>query len=133
MKICVIIPTLNEEKNIFTIYSKIRKNKKKFDIYSLTIFKWQDTKNNKNFKKTDKKIKTIFRQKKLGIGSAHKEGFKFAYEKKYDLIITLDSDGTHNPKYFNKMIQMASSYDYILTSRFKKPGLIDDWPLSENY
>ena len=32
MKICVIIPTLNEEKNILNIFSKIKKTRIKLDI-----------------------------------------------------------------------------------------------------
>ena len=32
MKICVIIPTLNEEKNIIQIFKKIRKTKIRLDV-----------------------------------------------------------------------------------------------------
>ena len=38
--------------------------------------------------------------KKYGVGSAHKEGLSYAYKKMYKMAITMDSDGTHEPKYF---------------------------------
>ena len=51
-------------------------------------------------------IKYIFRKNKVGIGSAHKDGIKYCYKKKYDLIITMDADGTHDPKYLKQMISI---------------------------
>ena len=130
MKICVIIPTLNEEKNIPKILDKIKKTKIKLDILFI-----DDNSTDKSqfiiqeLKKKFKNIKYIFRNNKVGIGSAHKEGIKFCYKKKYDLIITMDADGTHDPKYLKKMILNAKNFDYVLTSRFTKPNLIKDWPL----
>ncbi len=131
MKICVIIPTLNEEKNILNIFSKIKKTNIGLDI--LFIDDNSTDESQKLITKLSRKyknIKYIYRKNKVGIGSAHKEGIKYAYKKKYDLLITMDADGTHDPKYFKKMILNAKIYDYIITSRFIKSGLIDDWPLS---
>ena len=71
---------------------------------------------------------TCLGKKKTGIGSAHKDGIKFCYKKKYDLIITMDADGTHDPKYLKKMISKASTYDYVITSRYKGKNLLVDWP-----
>ena len=118
MKICVIIPTLNEEKNIPKIFDKIKKTKIKLDILFI-----DDNSTDKSqfiiqeLKKKFKYIKYIFRNNKVGIGSAHKEGIKFCYKKKYE------------PKYLKKMISNAKNFDYVLTSRFTKPNLIKDWPL----
>ena len=41
----------------------------------------------------------------------------------------MDADGTHDPKYFKSMIKKAHEYDYVITSRFKKLNLIEDWPI----
>ena len=131
MKICVAIPTLNEEKNITNIFSKIKKNKIKLDI--LFIDDNSKDKSQELIKELSKKFKNvnyIFRKKKVGIGSAHKEAIKYIYKNRYDLLITMDADGTHDPKYFKKMIANAKKYDYVITSRFVQSGLIEDWPLS---
>ena len=70
----------------------------------------------------NKKIFYIFRNKKLGIGSAHKFGIKIGYKDKYRYIITLDCDGTHDPIYINKMINILNKkkFDLISTNRFLK-------------
>ena len=131
MKICVAIPTLNEEKNITNIFSKIKKNKIKLDI--LFIDDNSKDKSQELIKELSKKFKNvnyIFRKKKVRIGSAHKEAIKYIYKNRYDLLITMDADGTHDPKYFKKMIANAKKYDYVITSRFVQSGLIEDWPLS---
>ena len=130
MKICVIIPTLNEEKNIPKIFDKIKKTKITLDILFIDD---SSTDNSQkiiiNLKKKYKYVKYIFRKNKTGIGSAHKDGIKYAYKKKYDLVITMDADGTHDPKYFRRMISNTKKFDYVITSRFKKPNLINDWPI----
>ena len=131
MKLCVIIPTLNEEKNIYKLFKRINKTKVKLDILFIDDNSLDKTQSFiKELKKKNKNIKYIFRKNKTGIGSAHKEGIKFCYKKKYDLIITMDGDGTHDPKYFKQMISNSKKFDYVITSRFKKPNLLKDWPLS---
>ena len=134
MKICVIIPTLNEEKNIEKIFLKVQKTNIKLDVLFV-----DDNSNDKSqeiivyLSKKFKNVDYIFRKNKVGIGSAHKDGIKKVYYKKYDLLITMDADGTHDPKYFKKMISTAKFNDYVITSRFVKPNLIKDWPLFRKF
>jgi len=130
MKICVIIPTLNEEKNIEKTFLKIKKTKIKSDI----LFVDDNSTDNSqkiiiNLSKKFKNVDYLFRKNKTGIGSAHKDAIKKVYSRKYDLLIIMDADGTHDPKYFEKMISSAKINDYVITSRFIKPNLIKDWPL----
>ena len=130
MKICVIIPTLNEENNIIQIFNKIKKTKIKLDILFIDDDSTDKTQSIiRKLKKKYKFVYYIFRKNKTGIGSAHKEGIKYAYKKNYDLLITMDADGTHDPKYFKQMIKKAYTNDYVITSRFKKKDLIKDWPI----
>ena len=82
-KICVLIPTLNEEKNIVKIVKDIRKTKIKLDILFVDDNSTDSTQKIINrLKKNSKNIHTLFR-KKRGIGSAHKDGLKWCYKKKY--------------------------------------------------
>ncbi len=130
-RILVVIPVLNEVKNINPIVKKLRKNNK-FDI----LFIDDNSKDGtvQNILKEKKKYKRIFlikRPKKLGIGSAHKDGLKWGYKKKYTIIITMDCDGTHNPIYINRMIKLLSSQkiDLVSTNRFLQKNSLDDWSL----
>ena len=130
MKICLIIPTLNEEKNIIKLFHNIKKTKIKLNILFVDDNSSDQTqKLIISLKKKFNNINYLFRKNKIGIGSAHKDGIKFCYKKKYDLIITMDADGTHDPKYLKEMISKASIYDYVITSRYKRKNLLVDWPL----
>ena len=128
-RILVIIPVLNEAKNIRPIIKKLRKSNK-FDV----LFIDDNSKDGtvKNILKEKKKYKKIFlirRPKKLGIGSAHKDGLKWGYKRKYSIIITMDCDGTHNPIYINRMIKLLSSkkIDLVSTNRFLQKNSLNDW------
>jgi dolichol-phosphate mannosyltransferase len=131
MRICVIVPTLNEKENVTKLVYKIKQTKIKLDILFIDDDSTDGTQSEiKLIKKRFLNIKYIFRKKKLGIGSAHKDGIRYCYKNNYDLIITMDCDGTHDPKYFRELIKKSKDYDYVITSRFKKNGLIEDWPIT---
>jgi glycosyltransferase involved in cell wall biosynthesis len=77
MKVCEIIPTLNEEKNIEKIFIKIKKTKIKLDI--LFLDDNSDDGSNKeilDLRKKDKKVNYIFRKNKIGISLTHKNTIK---------------------------------------------------------
>ena len=50
-------------------------------------------------------------------------------KKKYNRIITMDADGTHNPKYIPKLLKVSKNADLVITNRFLKKKSIDTWPL----
>ena len=78
--ILVIVPTLNEKNNIIILLKKLKLTKILHDI----LFIDDDSKDGsqeviKKIAKKNRNINYIFRPKKLGIGSAHKEGFVWSY------------------------------------------------------
>ena len=130
----LIIPTLNEKKNITTLFKKIRKIDHKIDILFIDDNSTDGTKEEILYlRKRNKSIYYIFRPRKLGIGSAHKDGLKFAYKKKYKIILTMDADGTHNPKYIRNLIKYSSKYDLISTNRFKNKDSLIEWPMHRRF
>ena len=108
----VIIPTYNEEGNIINLYKKIKKNLKTDILYIDDNSSDNTQKIIKNLKLKDNKIHYVFRPSKLGIGSAHKYGLRWSYKKNYKIIITMDGDGTHDPKYLKKMIKLWLDHRY---------------------
>ena len=130
----LIIPTLNERKNITTLFNKIRRIDQKIDILFVDDNSTDGTREEILYlKKRSKSIYYIFRPRKLGIGSAHKDGLKFAYKKKYKIILTMDADGTHNPKYIRNLIKYSSKYNLISTNRFKNKNSLIEWPVHRRF
>ena len=80
----LIIPTLNERKNITILLKKIKKIDQKLNILFVDDNSTDGTREEiLDLKKKNKSINYIFRPKKMGIGSAHKDGLKYAYKKKF--------------------------------------------------
>ena len=71
----------------------------------------------------------IKRKKKLGIGSAHKDGIKYAFKNNFNILITMDADGTHNPNDIKKFLKHINKYDLITTNRFLDKKSLSKWPL----
>ena len=128
-KTLIIIPTFNEIENIPKLIENIKKLEPDTDILIVDDNSGDGTgdfirkmKNNKIF--------LISRAHKMGIGSAHKDGIDYAYKNNYDFVITMDADGTHDPKYIHEMKKFNEEYDLINTNRFRNPKSLDDWPIS---
>lgn len=129
MKIIIIIPVYNEKKNIKHLFSKIRK----YNNYPILYI--NDNSNDgttREIKKLQKKYKNIFhilRINKSGIGSAHMDGLIWCYKKNFDLIVTMDGDGTHDPKYINKLTEKTKRNYITISNRFLKRNSLKTWPL----
>jgi dolichol-phosphate mannosyltransferase len=65
----------------------------------------------------------------MGVGSAHREGFVWSYKKNYKIIITMDGDKTHDPKYIKHLIEKLKNFDVVITNRFLEENSLKDWPL----
>jgi dolichol-phosphate mannosyltransferase len=131
MKKLIVIPTYNEKNNISIILKKIIKiYKSEFQILVIDDNSPDGTAN--EVKKISKKyrfIKLCSRNKKLGIGSAHKFGVRYAFKNNFKILITMDSDGTHHPKYIKKFLKLIKKNDLITTTRFSNKRSLKSWPL----
>ena len=132
--ILIIIPVLNEVNNILPIIEKIFKflsGKRKHILFIDDNSK--DGTREKIFlaQKKFNKIYLIKRNSKLGIGSAHKVGLKWGFKKKYEKIITMDCDGTHNPIYINRLLEKLDKKkcQIVSTNRFLNKNSLNDWSL----
>ena len=126
-----MIPTYNEKNNISLLLRKlIREYKSKFEILIIDDNSPDGTATEVlKFSKKYKFIKLKSRKNKMGIGSAHKYGVKYAFKNNFKILITMDSDGTHNPKYIKKFLSLIKKYDLITTTRFSNKKSLKNWPL----
>ena len=132
-KTIIIIPVYNEQGNIKPLIKNIFRYFKK-DKTLLFIDDNSKDKTQSEIKECQKRYKKIHlekRKSKLGIGSAHKFGFKWAYKRNYKIIITIDCDGTHHPKYINQMVNILikEKFNIISTNRFLKKNSLKNWSM----
>jgi dolichol-phosphate mannosyltransferase len=73
------------------------------------------------------RIHVVHRSGKLGIGSAHQDGIRWAYDHDYSLLVTMDCDFTHSPVLIPEFLAEASQYDVVIGSRYLKKDSLRDW------
>ena len=73
-------------------------------------------------------LNIIHRPRKLGLGTAHKLAMKYAIKNKFDILITMDADFSHHPKYLKKMVSLMMNNDFVTGSRYIKGGRQDYGP-----
>ena len=78
----------------------------------------------------DKRLFLISRTQKLGLGSAYCLGFQYAIDKKYDKIIQIDADISHNPLDIKELLKDSMNYDLTIGSRYIGGIRIINWPIS---
>ena len=131
MKTLVITPTYNESKNILLLIEKIKKESSKIDILVIDDNSPDGTAALvTEISKNRDDIYIIKRLCKMGLGTAYIEGFKWAIEKKYDIVIQMDADLSHNPKDITHMIDHIKSNDLVIGSRYIDGVNVINWPMS---
>ena len=65
---------------------------------------------------------------KLGLGSAYQAGFRFALERDFDRVLTMDCDYSHHPRYLPQMLERSLEADLVIGSRYVRGGGVADWP-----
>lgn len=73
------------------------------------------------------RIHVIHRPGKLGLGSAHLDGIRWAYGQGYSRLITMDSDLTHSPSDISRMLAEGDKAEVVVGSRFTRKESLQGW------
>ncbi len=71
----------------------------------------------------------LHRAGKLGLGTAYITGFKWGLERGYDVLMSMDADFSHNPKYLPQIFDEIQKYPCVIGSRYVSGGGVQDWGL----
>ena len=76
----------------------------------------------------EERVSVIHRQGKGGRGSACIAGIKYALQNTdAPLIIEMDADFSHHPRYISQLLSKAEEVDVVIGSRYLKESRIVDW------
>jgi dolichol-phosphate mannosyltransferase len=130
MKTLVISPTYNERKNIKLLVDMVLGNYPDFDLLIIDDSSPDGT--SEKVKDLQSKYENLYleiRGKKSGLGTAYIYGFKWALDHKYDRIVQMDADLSHNPKDLPMLVKNLDEYDLVIGSRYIKGISVVNWPL----
>ena len=58
----------------------------------------------------------------LGVGAAMRLGYRYARDHRYDVVVQVDADGQHDPRYVPKLIDGLADADVVIGARFAGEG-----------
>ena len=76
-------------------------------------------------------VRVMHRPGKLGIGSAHQDGIRYAYDHGYATLVTMDCDFTHTPADVKRLLEVAwsSGRPVSVGSRYQQSDSLPGWNL----
>jgi dolichol-phosphate mannosyltransferase len=128
----VIVPTYNERFNIARLIPAVLAQDP-----SLEILVVDDASPDATGRVVDAiaannaRVHILHREGKLGLGTAYIAGFRWALERKYDLVFEMDADFSHNPERLPEFLEAVKEGDLVLGSRYQGGRVnVVNWPMS---
>lgn len=125
-KLLVFTATYNEKENISALIDGIWKSVPNADIFVIDdnspdgtgeVLDLMALKNSQ--------LKVLHRSGKLGVGSAHRLAITYARENRYEKLVTMDADFSHDPEVVKSIVESLDNFEFVIGSRFINGGQID--------
>jgi dolichol-phosphate mannosyltransferase len=127
----VSLCTYNERDNLGPLVAEIRRVLPQADILVLDDNSPDGTGQLADeLHQADPRVLVQHRPGKLGLGSAILAGMHFAIEQNYDLLINMDADFSHHPRYLPALLAGMDRHAVMIGSRYVEGGGSENWPLS---
>jgi dolichol-phosphate mannosyltransferase len=83
------------------------------------------------FARTNERVHLMRRPGKMGLGTAYRDGFKWALEREaYEYIFEMDADFSHDPAHLPLFLEAAQRADFVLGSRYLDGNVtVVNWPI----
>lgn len=127
MNAVVVIPTYNERDNVEPLIRELHQTMPRLSILIVDDNSPDETGALVGeIARVNPLVHLLARPRKLGLGTAHIAGFKWALERNFDLILTMDADFSHPPSAIPRLVEAAQSADIVIGSRYVKGGGMQD-------
>ncbi len=135
MHVLVTLCTYNEAENLPRLLGELRSVLPQGDILIIDDDSPDGTGKIADEKAAaDSHIHVVHRKGERGLGSATLKAFQLSLERDYDLLINMDADFSHPPRYIPALIDalQTEQADVAIGSRYVPGGKIVGWPLKRH-
>ena len=130
MKAMVVVPTYNERDNIERLIAEILAQDAGIDVLVVDDNSPDGTGDVvARMKEGNPRLHLLLRSGKLGLGSAYRDGFRFALARGVDYIVEMDADFSHDPAMLPVFFEQIKNYDLVIGSRYLNGVSVVNWPL----
>ena len=131
MEKLVIIPTYNEVENIDVLLERLLALPHGLDVLVVDDGSPDGTADHvKAWQAKTPRVHLLQRPGKMGLGSAYRDGFRYALANGAEYIFEMDADFSHDPDAIGDFLEAAKDADIVLGSRYLHGVTVVNWPLS---
>ncbi|MBI1795672.1 MAG: polyprenol monophosphomannose synthase [Candidatus Eisenbacteria bacterium] len=131
MQKLVIIPTYNERENISALLERLMALPFGLEVLVVDDHSPDGTAELvQQAMAREPRIHLLQRPGKLGLGSAYRDGFRYALDHGAEYIFEMDADFSHDPDAIGAFLEAAETADVVLGSRYLHGVRVVNWPLN---
>lgn len=130
MTAMIVIPTYNERDNIGRLIPEILRQEPGIRVLVVDDNSPDGTGALvDSMAAADDRIHVLHRSGKLGLGSAYREGFRYALAQGVEYVVEMDADFSHDPATLPLFFQKTGEYDVVIGSRYLNGVSVVNWPI----
>jgi dolichol-phosphate mannosyltransferase len=133
LPVCVVIPTYNEAANVEGIVRATVAELERVAPDAHRVLVVDDNSPDGTGAIADRlaeelpPVDVLHRAVKTGLGHAYLAGFDHALSAGAELVIEMDADFSHDPRYLEPLLDASREADLVLGSRYVEGGGVEDW------
>jgi dolichol-phosphate mannosyltransferase len=130
-KALIIVPTYNERENIPTLIAQVLEKDPRIDVLVVDDNSPDKTGDLvEDIQRREPRVHLLRRPGKLGLGTAYRDGFRWALARDYEYIFEMDADFSHDPRHLPEFLAAAQDADFVLGSRYLNGRVtVVNWPM----
>jgi dolichol-phosphate mannosyltransferase len=126
----VVVPTYNEKENLEKLTQKILAQDECLHVIIVDDNSPDGTGIVADRLASDNDhVHVLHRSEKLGLGSAYRDGFRYALDQGADNIIEMDADFSHDPVNILFFLDKIKEVDLVIGSRYLNGVSVVNWPI----
>ena len=127
----VIIPTYNERENLERLVREVLAADPRIHILLVDDNSPDGTGELADqIARSEPRFQVLHRAAKLGLGTAYIAGFRWGIEQKFDYLLEMDADFSHDPAHLPEFLSAIENYDVVLGSRYLDGRVtVINWPI----
>jgi dolichol-phosphate mannosyltransferase len=128
----VVVPTYNEKENIRRLITTVLEEDPRLEMLIVDDGSPDGTGDIVDeIAAHEPRVHCLHREKKMGLGTAYRAGFKWALARDYAYIFEMDADFSHDPNHLPQFLDAIKDADLVLGSRYRGGKVtVVNWPMS---